>query len=761
MVTIMTATHLKNMSCHLHRTRNTYPIAVALAGLLLLPALLLPVSAAAPVYEEVTMSQKDLTQYHLPASSRYPSSTVKPDTWVFTDGLGRVALTNQEVGAPREDRTVAMFYWDWHANFAKTRKAFNTQGFIDEQTAAGIPLEEYIHDRSYEGWGLSGENLYFWNEPIYGFYSSDDAWVLRRHAELLSAAGVDVIFHDTTNGISTWKDGYTAVYASWADAQIDGVDTPKITNLMPFSPGENTAVQLRELYNEIYRDGNYRPLWFYWDGKPMIAAHSFGSLSLSETDQEIAEFFTFRGGQPSYFVDRTTYKTWGWLSAIPQAKYYASRDDVRAKRIEQMTVGVAQNANYIHRGLSAMNGGSDVMGRSYTSDDPERYVREGDEASKWGYNFAEQWKNALEADPRVVFVTGWNEWNVFRTGMWPDGGNCAVDNAFPDQFNDEYSRDIEPTRGALADHYYYQLVNFVRQYKGVDPIPVPSKEATIDMSAGYEQWQRVEPYYAAHIGNTDNRDNYGYKGHHYTEYSGRNDIIGAQVARDGDHLWFLVECAADITAYTDPLWMNLYIDADQTNDGWNSFDFVVNKTAPTDQTAVLEKFTDGYTSEKVADVAYTVDGRYMTVKIPKSLLGLEGADYTVNFAWTDNVHDVADVGEQVGEDYVYSTFSGDILDFYTSGDVAPGGRFKFSYVSTTENSGIVIETEPPITDAPTDPETDVPTSAAVTEPVSETTVPTETEKADKNRGCASAVCAATLTVLTAGVAWPLIKKRED
>ena len=50
---------------------------------------------------------------------------------------------------------------------------------------------------------------------------------------------------------------------------------------------------------------------------------------------------------------------------------------------------------------------------------------------------------------------------------------------------------------------------------------------------------------------------------------------------------------------------------------------------------------------------------------------------TINFAWTDNVHDEGD----------YSKFSGDILDFYTSGDVAPGGRFKYSFISTAENSG--------------------------------------------------------------------------
>jgi hypothetical protein len=62
-------------------------------------------------------------------------------------------------------------------------------------------------------------------------------------------------------------------------------------------------------------------------------------------------------------------------------------------------------------------------------------------------------------------------------------------------------------------------------------------------------------------------------------------------------------------------------------------------------TVVLERFTgDGYASEKVADCAYAVDGRYMTVRVKKADIGLSGDDFTVNFTWTDNVHDSADTG---------------------------------------------------------------------------------------------------------------------
>lgn len=715
-------------------------------------------SDAAPVYEEITESMKDLTKYGLPTTSRYLTAEILSDTWVFTDALGRVSLTNAEVGDPREDRTLAMFYWIWHATFAGLRTPFNVQEFIDSQTAAGIPLEDYLYDFNYAGWPSATGAQYFWDEPIYGYYRSDDTWVQRKQAELLSAAGVDVVFSDNSNATLVWADAYPSLYETWFAAQQDGLNIPKISYLMPFWAGSDTQYQLNYYYTNIFHDGKYRSLWYYLDGKPMLMAHPT-SLSDSVIDSQIKEFFTYRPGQPSYF-SRREQGTWGWLSTYPQALHY--HPDSRSV-LEQISVGVAQNANYVTNELAAMSGGP-IMGRSYTKD--KSHLGEAN-SSLWGYNFAEQFEYALEKDPKVIFVTGWNEWVASRYESWPDGGHSAVTNAFPDQFNDEYSRDLEPSRGALGDNYYYQFVNFARRYKGARAIPTPSLKASIDMSVvgNEEQWQAVEPYYAASIGNTGDRDSDGYLGTHYSDYSGRNDIIGAQLARDDDYLYFHVECAQDITPYTDNLWMNLYIDTDGENNGWNSFNYVVNKSAASARTVVLEKFTgEGYESVKVADCDYTQDGRYMTIKIAKSDLGLSGYSFTVNFAWTDNVHDVDDTGVTVEDGVIYTTFSGDILDFYTSGDVAPGGRFKFSYVSTAKNAGVTeIETE---TDAETDTEA-TPDTMVETEtdavPATDTVTDTESETAATSEGgCKSVTLPIGAVILSAlaGGAVLLRKKKE-
>lgn len=612
------------------------------------------------------VSVKPPKEYVIPEDSLIYTHEVMPDTWVFTDGLGRTSLTYDDVGGPKDEKTVALFYWTWHNTSRYGSSPVNLQKVSEEHPEA-------IANYNDPFWKTVGTG-YVWNESIYGHYVSVDTWVLRKHAELLANAGIDTIFTDNTNGTETWRESYMKVYETWSQAMKDGVKTPKVSFMLPFSASEEARTQLKMLFTDVYKPKKFQELWFYWEGKPMLMAWP-GKLQNSEPmEKNIQSYFTFRRNIPGYITEdsKTMYGSWGWLSMYPQAYYYANEADALANKVEQVTVGVAQNHNYKTHTLSAMNNPYNA-GRSYTLD--ESHLGEKD-SKLYGYNFSEQFDYALTLDPRVIFVTGWNELSVGRYEEW--GG---VKNAFPDQFNDENSRDIEPSRGDLKDHYYYLLVNYVRKYKGVRPIPDPSDPITIDLSAGQDVWQNVAPYYAAYIGNTGDRDAFGYGKIHYTEASGRNDIIGAQVARDNDYLYFRVECKDNITPYTDKLWMNLLIDSNQENSGWNSFDFVVNKSPASASTVVLERFTgSGYGTEKVADCEYAVDGRYMTVKVSKSDIGVSGDKYTVNFSWTDNVHDVDDAGTADADgNLVYNSFSGDIMEFYVSGDVAPGGRFKYSY----------------------------------------------------------------------------------
>ncbi len=596
----------------------------------------------------ITGTNKAPDEYVPSSDSAVVARASHPTTWEATDELGRTLPTYAETGGPREDRTVALFYWSWHVS-QDSGEPLNVQKVMDEHPEAKNDFKNPVWPKT--------ATVHFWNESIYGFYKTNDVWVLRKHAELLADAGVDVIIFDNTNGTFTFRDSYIPIYETFMKALEDGVDVPKISFLLPFGDADCTMTQLSSLYQDIYLREKYQQLWFYWDGKPMVMAHKKFITGNSDIAKEMRGYFTFRGGQSSYLVSNTSYDMWGWLSTYPQATYKSKTDK---NTIEQMTVGVAVNHNYKTHELSAMNG-ENIIGRTYTS----KGIDTRENAVKYGANFAEQFEYALEVDPKVIFITGWNEWIAGRYEEW-----CGVKNAFPDEFNDEYSRDIEPSKGNLRDNYYYQMVSYIRKYKGCEEIPVYDEKATIDLAGDISQWDNIKASYIAYPNNTGDRDAKGYGSYYYKDNSGRNDFTGAKVASDNKYIYFMAECSNDITSYTDKNWMNLYIDVDESYNGWETFDYVVGKTAANKDQAVLEKFTgNGYETGLNVNVDYKVTGNKIVIKIAKENLGITGNEYKIGFKWTDNVQDEDGTGQ----------FKGEILDFYRTGDVAPGGRFKYVY----------------------------------------------------------------------------------
>lgn len=590
----------------------------------------------------------------------YNIELVKPDTWVATDGLGRTLSGYKQVGPERKDRYVGMFYWTWHASHAEDNLPRNVQQILDslDPDEAQKAQNDYHHPvwANYTGY-------HFWNEPIFGYYSTTDKYVLRKHAEMLADAGVDVIFFDCTNAAHLWRESYMALLETFSEARKQGVKTPQISFMLNFGPMPSTTIMLEKLYEDLYKDGKYKDLWFYWDGKPLIMAHPDGLHPFSDNHNEILEFFTFRRNEASYFTRAYGMGYWGWLSIYPQGKFGVDNDG----NVEQMTVGVAQNAT--EEFLTAMNG-KNVLGRSYTSGDyyyTYKYknkkikVDKNIENSKlYGLNFQQQWDYAIKNDPEFIFVTGWNEWVALRFSEWQ-----GVENAFPDQFNDEYSRDIEPSKGDLKDHYYYQLVENIRRFKGVSKPEKLNAKKTIDIFGSLDQWDEITPFYH-YTQNTWDRDHNGYKGTHYTNKTMRNDIRVAKVSFDRKNIYFYVETVDKLTSHKDRGWMRLFIDtrkATKNSKDWEEIEYVVNRINPTDQVAYVEKSKGGWNWEVVAEVKYSVKDNVLQLEIPRKVLGLNSlGDPVFNFKWADN-----------------NCLNGDIFTFYTDGDAAPGGRFMFHF----------------------------------------------------------------------------------
>ncbi len=587
------------------------------------------------------------------------------DTWSATDMMGRKLPGYETVGKRDEERQIGMFYWTWHA---QPGRLGSTQGTIDNnqwiiknyiRTTGGVE-SDIKNDYSYAGWKNGG----FWNESIYGYYHGLDSWVMRKHMELLSAAGVDGLFFDTTNGVSTWTGGYMALGKTIHEMRQSGIKTPQMSFILPFFDFSYNVENLRRIYQSMYGVGLYSDTWYYWDGKPVIMGYpdalldSTGYEDIDALHAEIAEFFTFRPGQPSYFSGPQRADDWPWLEVYPQNGYIPLKNSKYA--YECVSVGVAQNAN--DNGITAMNGDG-VYGRSYTY--KNRFAQLSEESKFYGYNFQEQWERAFELNPKMVFVTGWNEWTAGQHADW-----MGVTGAFPDQYNDEYSRDIEPTKGDFKDNYYYQLVANVRKFKGVSPTPVANEEKTIRVGGAFSQWDSVEPSFYGFPGGTDTREFYASRrAAYYYNDTGRNDIVLSKVARDADNLYFYVKTKENLTSYTDPSWMRLFINTDRTyKTGWEGYDFAVNIDSPASSTsATLSYSADGWNWKNVGTLTYKYSGNQMMIRVPREFLGLSDKLIDLEFKWIDNMQN-----------------QGDIMDVYNSGDSAPIGRFAYRYTETTE-----------------------------------------------------------------------------
>lgn len=596
------------------------------------------------------ISQKLLAfSFFLFATQITSAQTVDSDQWSATDALQRKVVEYPDAPAKR-DKVVAMFYWTWHQGNDDTTTTVKNVSEIVRQ------YPESMQDYNHPAWGKHKPGFFFWEEPLLGYYKTTDPWVLRKHAEMLADAKVDVVFFDCTNGSLTWQESYEALMSTWDQAQKDGVNVPKIAFMLPFGYSENSLTSLRQLYRDVYEPGRYENLWFYWKGKPCIMAYP-DNLTDAAQDQEIASFFTFRPGQPDYVDGPTRSNHWGWLENYPQHGYIKQANGM----FEQVTVGVAQNAAPETDGHCSAFNLPGAQGRSFSQQhgfDPrvEGYL--------YGWNFAEQWERAYELDPELVFVTGFNE---FIAGQWlPEHGWTGQPFSFVDQFDWDRSRDIEPNKGwgDKGDVYYLQLVDRVRMFKGMSPRESVSAPQTIQIGKSPSQWNQVLPEYRHYPGNTFERDHQGRNNMYYTNNTGRNDIVLAKTARDANNLFFYVETADELTSHTDRNWMMLLIDADRDKStGWNGYDYIINRVSPSSKKAVVEKNVGNrWEWEKVAETPYSVKGNYLEIKVARNLLSLDGKKVDIEFKWNDNMQE-----------------NGNIMDFYVNGDTAPGGRFNFVY----------------------------------------------------------------------------------
>lgn len=565
------------------------------------------------------------------AGSLFVTASIFGQPLAGTDDLGRTIPQNIAVGNPKSNRQVAMFYFLWHDVAPATYWDLNE--IVPKHPEV---LEDF--DNPYWGGDKSGRvGMYYWGQPIYGYYKADDYWVHLRSIQLLTDAGVDMLVIDATNRLTYPKQADVLMRAMDA-VRAQGKNPPKIVFYTNTLSGET----MQEAYDNFYKTGalyRHPECWYYLDGKPLILG-----FSKEAKGKEFDSFFTYRESQWPNEKQKTN--SWPWIEFTrPQKVYYNARGEK-----EIINVSVAQHPNpTAGMGGSAFYGNMDNWGRSYRNGsrgNPETDI-------VYGYNVQEQWDFAIKQETPFIYVTGWNEWIA---GKFPSHDKNPEHSWFCDQASPEYSRDIEPSLTAgLKDHYYMQLVANIRRYKGIAANPSTGSVKTIK---NFKDWETVVPVYQDYTGDAQERNHAAATTEPiliYKNKTGRNDFDIMRIARDKANIYFYVQTVGNITANSGSNWMRLYLDMDRNfKTGWKGYDFRIAGGN------MLQQYSNGIWKDKFK-LNYIANGNQMMITVPRAYLNTpKTLDF--EFKWSDNMQNDEDP-----------------LDWYVNGDAAPGGRFNFVY----------------------------------------------------------------------------------
>lgn len=288
-------------------------------------------------------------------------------------------------------------------------------------------------------WG-GAPSFHYWAKPALGYYCSSNKDVIRTHMTQLYRAGVDFIIIDLTNagdgyiGSSAWtqyiQQPMDAILDTIMEMRAEGQGTPYVV----FWVGDGNGPLYKELYDKYHAVEKWKDCFVYWEGKPFL-------LTTHKTPAEFPypELFTVRsmwGLSVKYDEGQ-----WSFLSTNNYNKVTSGADG----KPEQVSVAVASQETY----MSA----------------PTAHGREG------GMFWYAQWRTAFAYHPKIVTLTWWNEWTAQRLEVAPG------DFQFTDNYNELYSRDIEPMEGGHGDQYYQWMIRYISAYKGGLDCPVLIEEA--------------------------------------------------------------------------------------------------------------------------------------------------------------------------------------------------------------------------------------------------------------------------------------------
>lgn len=606
-------------------------------------------------------------------------------TWVATDALGRTMPSAQEAPLKRDGkpRTVGIFYITWHTQGLHNGAEYrcDVTKVLDEDPGARM---------SWDSKAWTGPS-YHWGEPEYGYFLSRDKYVIRHDLSMLADAGVDVLIMDVTNAVLYW-DEWEALFKTMQEMKAEGNRVPKFC-FWAFNGNVITVVQ--SLYEHFYKMPKYQDCWFYWDGKPLLlynatpsvdANPNGGEKNLADYSDEVKQFFTLRNMWWGYYE-------WAGRRYVGQEDNWSFGYDLHDKNVKELApdqLCSRHQGRMEEMAVTPAQHPISIVGKSWRRESGEPQLDDHDmpvptycpaadsvvqTPTQYGIYFQDRWNEALQVDPDFIYLNDWNEWTAgkYRSGKDPSGQAAGPTTFlgrenpfyFVDQYNAEFNRTIAPMKGGWTDNYYMQMAENIRRYKGVDTIPVFRGLHTVTVDGDLCDWPLLTNDFADTRGDVIHRDHDGYGNLHYTDRTGRNDIIRSHVAVDKKNLYFAVETDSPITPCTDPNWMLLFLNTDQSQaTGWQGYDYVINRSVKDGHTTTLMQYDEARSEwTYVCDLPYAMKDKVMELAVPRKAIGKKGNDLSLDFKWADNPTDLTD-----------------IISLCTSGDTAPNRRFAYRYI---------------------------------------------------------------------------------
>jgi hypothetical protein len=227
-----------------------------------------------------------------------------------------------------------------------------------------------------------------------------------------------------------------------------------------------------------------------------------------------------------------------------------------------------------------------------------------------------------------------------------------------DQFNREFSRDIEPMFGGHADAYYYQFIAWARRFKGTRSL-APVVPGSIKIDGRFADWQPVTPEFRDTAGDPVQRDEWSWdRKTRYINRTGRRDLLATKISWTRSALQFYLRCAAPLDLSSTNPGPNLLLDLDRNaTNGWLGFDARIS--IQSDSTGLLERHRGpGYAWTGAGPVKVAVQGCELELSLPLKALGLRSVQDSIDFKWEDHC---------LGK--------GEPQEFTINGDAAPNDRY--------------------------------------------------------------------------------------